>query len=485
MRSFYFFDYETFGTDPAMDWPAQFAGIRTDEHLNEIAEPLNIYCRLPDDHLPHPEACLVTGLTPQKVNEQGVTEPEFISQIHREFMMPGTCATGYNSIRFDDEVTRHSLYRNFYDPYAREYKNGNSRWDLIDLTRLTEALRPEGICWPVNEEGHPTFRLEKLTSANGIDHEEAHDAVSDVRATIAWARLLREKQPKVYYFVLKNRGKHQVASLLNFTEQAMVVHVSGMYGAARHNIAVVMPLASHPDNKNAIIVYDLSVDPESLLSLSVERIREQLFTPTEEKKTESVSIPLKNVHINKCPVVAPVNVLRDRDQKRLKIDLSVCARHREQLLASRDLYKKVQAVFSRPEDWKKHDDPELMLYSGGFFSPQDRITMNQLISSAPEQLKSFQGKFHDDRLDELLFRYRGRHYSQFLDKQEEIRWHQHKVRCLLSSDSYQLSIAACRRSIAELNNSAHFDLQNKEKEVLDEITTYIDNVEQSLNGSNV
>jgi len=39
----YWHDYETFGSDPRRDRPAQFAGLRTDEELNEIGEPLVLY----------------------------------------------------------------------------------------------------------------------------------------------------------------------------------------------------------------------------------------------------------------------------------------------------------------------------------------------------------------------------------------------------------------------------------------------------------
>ncbi|MDB2384810.1 exodeoxyribonuclease I, partial [Endozoicomonas sp.] len=299
MQSFYWLDYETTGADPAADWPAQFAGIRTDADLNEIGEPLNIYCQLPADRLPHPEAFMVTGLDPYIVNEKGLIEPEFIKKIHHELSQSGTCAVGYNSIRFDDEVTRHSLYRNFYDPYAREWKNGNSRWDLMDLVRLTAALRPDGINWPLREDGYKSFRLEELTQANGLEHGEAHDALSDVRATIALAKLIKERQPKVYDYVFNHRGKQEVSRLLNtFTKEA-VVHVSGMFGAGRNCLAVVMPLAVHPVNKKGIIVYDLSIDPEPLISLSVNDIQKCLFTPAAERPDNVARIPLKVVHINK------------------------------------------------------------------------------------------------------------------------------------------------------------------------------------------
>lgn len=102
----YWHDYETSGTDPRRDRPMQFAGLRTDEDLNVVGEPLSLYCRLADDVLPQPDACLVTGLTPARVNREGVAEAEFIGRIVAELGRPGTCGVGYNSLRFDDEVTR-------------------------------------------------------------------------------------------------------------------------------------------------------------------------------------------------------------------------------------------------------------------------------------------------------------------------------------------------------------------------------------------
>ena len=179
-------DYETWGVSPKFDKPSQFAGIRTDLDLNIIGEPEMFYCQPPQDYLPQPEACLVTGITPQKALREGLTEAEFAERIHSLFSQPNTCVAGYNSIRFDDEVTRYLLYRNFYDPYAREWQNGNSRWDIIDMIRACYALRPEGIEWPtVERDGQQvvSFRLELLTKANGIEHEAAHDAMSDVYAT--------------------------------------------------------------------------------------------------------------------------------------------------------------------------------------------------------------------------------------------------------------------------------------------------------------
>ena len=194
--TFLWHDYESFGASPRLDRPAQFAAIRTDAELREIGQPVDLYCRPALDVLPQPDACRITGITPQMAEERGLDEPDFIAAVLGHLGAPGTCGVGYNSFRFDDELTRHTAWRNFHDPYAREWQNGCSRWDLIDTVRMTYALRPDGIEWPRREDGHPSFRLEHLAAANGLEQEKAHDAVSDVRATIALARLVRDRQPR-------------------------------------------------------------------------------------------------------------------------------------------------------------------------------------------------------------------------------------------------------------------------------------------------
>ncbi|MGB1091474.1 MAG: exodeoxyribonuclease I, partial [Oceanobacter sp.] len=282
MNSLVWYDYETFGTSPIWDRPAQFAGIRTDEDLNEIEPPVEIFCRQADDYLPHPQAILTTGITPQDCNRRGIPETEFIRRVNEMFSQPGTCVAGYNSIRFDDEFTRHTLYRNFYDAYAREWQGGNSRWDLLDVVRCAYALRPDGIEWPVHDDGRASFKLEHLTAANGLDHGKAHDAVSDVRATIALARLIRDRQPRLYQYLYSMRSKNAVGDAIDVITKKPLVHISGMYPVEQGCMAVVVPLCWHPSSKNSVIMFDLNADPEPLFALDAETIRQRIFTRTED-----------------------------------------------------------------------------------------------------------------------------------------------------------------------------------------------------------
>ena len=449
MQTFYWHDYETWGASPARDRPSQFAGVRTDLDFNIVGEPLMVYCQPPVDLLPQPEACLITGIAPQLAQAQGVPEREFIRRVHAELSAPGTCGVGYNSIRFDDEVTRFTLYRNFYDPYAREWQNGNSRWDIIDMVRACRALRPEGIEWPNREDGSPSFKLEHLTQANGLAHEAAHDALSDVYATIAVARLIKQRQPKLFDYLFKLRNKHEVAAQLNLIERRPVLHISGMFPAERGCAALVLPLMQHPSNANEIICYDLGVDPTPLLELDSDEVRRRMFTPSAELEVER--IPLKTIRLNRCPVVATARLLDDDAlAHRLQIDRARCARHAERLLNAAQLPAKLHEVFSERE-FIAADDPEQLLYSGGFFSRNDRTLMTQVCQADGATLARRRFPFEDERLPELLFRYRARYFPETLDADEQAAW---KTFCLTrltdAKAGASIVLADYRRQLQEL-----------------------------------
>lgn len=431
--SLYWHDYETFGADPRRDRPVQFAGIRTDLELNLIGEPLSLFCKPANDFLPHPEACLVTGITPQQALAEGVPEAEFIRRIHDEFSQPNTCVVGYNNLRFDDEVTRFTLYRNFYDAYAREWQNGNSRWDIIDVARLTHALRPEGIVWPKHPDGKPSFRLEQITAANGIAHEAAHDALSDVLATIALARLIREKQPRLYDYVFSHRSKQAVAQLLNVHNPAPVLHVSSMYPAERGCISLVAPIAQHPTNKNETIVYDLREDPAAFVSLSVEELKIRLFTRQDELPEGCRRLPVKTIHVNKSPVVVPANTLTSEAAERWQINPQTAQRHLDQLLAQPQFIQNLLACYQTSK-FDEINDPDFMLYSGGFFSNDDRARMEKIRNSTPQDLAGLDLPFDDSRLAEMLFRYRARNYPETLNDAEQTRWQEFRITRITAED---------------------------------------------------
>lgn len=413
-------DYETFGKNPALDRPAQFASIRADNQLYPISEPEVFFCQPADDYLPDPEAVLITGITPQKALREGVTEYEFARRIHRLFSVPETCILGYNNVHFDDEVSRNLFYRNFYDPYSWSWQQGNSRWDLLGVVRTCYALRPNGIKWPLDENGLPNFHLEHLTRANGINHSNAHDAMADVYATLAMAKLIRLAQPKLFDYLYRHRGKRQLKTLINVITMKPLVHVSSMFGNAHSNTAWIAPLAWHPNNPNVLISCDLSGDMQILANLNSNLLHTRLYT-RRDALGENAAVPLKLVHINKCPVLAPANTLRPDDAARIGIDRQRCLANLAWLRNRPELQKKVVALFAESAPYPSQDDVDAQLYNG-FFSDTDRAAIDIILATAPENLPALDIRFTDPRLQPLLFRYRARNFFYTLDHDEQLRW---------------------------------------------------------------
>ncbi|MEH3022820.1 MAG: exodeoxyribonuclease I [Pseudomonas oryzihabitans] len=420
-QSIFWYDFETTGIDPRRDRPLQVAGIRTDLDLAEIGEPLNLHCRLSEDVLPHPAACLVTGILPDTLERLGLRERDFIQRLHAELARPQTCTVGYNNLRFDDEMLRHSLYRNFHDPYGREWQQGNSRWDVLGLIRALYAFRPESLNWP-QEDGRVSLRLDRLTLANGIEHGQAHDALADVRATLALARLVRQRQPRLYDYLWSLRQKKAAQARIRLLEP--VLHVSGRFGAERHFLAPILPLAWHPVNRNALIVCDLAAAPEPLFDLDAEALRQRLYTRRDALADGELPVPLKLVQVNKCPILAPFSVLRPEDQARLQFDPAETWRRVRRILDHGEHWRpKLPLIYAASAAQQETPDAELRLYDG-FIDAEERRLCDQLRLCPPEELGERTWSFRDERHPELFFRYRARNFPELLTAQEADRWRQ-------------------------------------------------------------
>jgi exodeoxyribonuclease-1 len=422
MQTFLWHDYETSGADSRRDRPVQFAGIRTTLELEIIGDPVMFYARPPHEMPPHPDACMITGIAPQHAEREGMIEADFAARVHEQLAAPGTCGVGYNSLRFDDEFTRQMLYRNFHEPYGREWENGNSRWDLIDLARMCQALRPEGIVWPTREDGSPSFRLEELARANQLKQDRAHDALSDVYALIDLARLIRVRQPRLWDWYYALRRKQKVFELLDVVNMTPMVHVSSRYPASRHCLAVIAPLATHPSRPGEVIVYDLATDPTEWLALDEDDIADRIFTARADLPEDVQRIPLRTVRVNHAPALAPLSVLQGLDHARLQLDLPRNLAHRDTLHAMDGLAEKLRRVFQRAAELPPPEDPELALYGGGFLPDADRKLLAQVRATPAAELGQRNFPFRDSRYPELLFRYRARNWPETLDAEERIRW---------------------------------------------------------------
>ena len=427
--SFLFYDLETFGTDPCRSRIAQFAAIRTDTDLVQIDDPISFFVKPADDLLPSPAATLITGIAPQDALRDGVAESEAFSRIVDEMARADTCTLGYNSLRFDDEFIRHGLFRNFHDAYEREWRCGNSRWDLLDVMRLAHALRPEGLEWPRREDGFTSFRLEHLAVANDVRSGDAHEALSDVRALIGLARKLRQGQPRFWDYALGLRDKRRVARMLDAVAMTPVLHVSQRYPASRMCAAPVLPITRHPRIDSRVIVFDLVDDPQRLLALDADEIADRLYTPTADLPEGETRVALKEVHLNKCPSLVEWAHLRAGDFQRLQIDPAKVEDRAAQLRAAGPgLAEKVRQVYAGLPT-RRDSDADASLYDG-FLSDADRKQLAVVRSLPPESMASHAFGFQDARLPELLFRYRARNWPDTLTHDERARWQDYRRRRL-------------------------------------------------------
>jgi exodeoxyribonuclease-1 len=420
-QTFFFYDLETSGLSPQNDRIMQFAGIRTDMNLAQVGEPINVLVKLNDDTLPAPDALMVTGITPQQTQADGLGEAEFAKMLTEEVFTEDTIAVGFNNIRFDDEFIRHLFWRNFYDPYEWSWKDGRSRWDLLDVVRMTRALRPDGIIWPVDKEGKPTNRLELLSSSNGLDHEKAHDALSDVEALIGVTKLIRDNQPQLYEYLLKLRDKNEVKRLVNLDVKQPFVYVSGRLDGEFNKATVAFPLTAGKNGN--VVVYDLRYDPTPFLELSSKDLAKKIYATWEERQKENfVKLPLKELQYNRAPAVAPLGVLAQGDGwKHIGLDEKTITKHRDALLSSPGFAENIRGIYETKPEYKKSPDPEAKLYDS-FVPDIDKIRIETVRNSTERELADFHPNFTDERLPKLLLHYKARNFPRSLAEDETIAW---------------------------------------------------------------
>lgn len=419
-QTFFFYDLETSGLSARDDRIMQFAGIRTTPDLEPIGEPYNILVKLNDDVLPSPDALLVTGITPQQTVSEGISEAEFAKLLVEEIFTADTVTIGFNNIRFDDEFIRHLFWRNFYDPYEWSWKDGRSRWDILDVVRMTRALRPEGIEWPFVD-GKEANRLELITKLNGIDHLKAHDALSDVEALIAVTKLVKDTQPQLYQYLFKMRDKKEVMKLVNLDEKQPFVYVSGRYDAQFHKATVAFPLTTGRNNN--IVVYDLRHDPTPFLGMTVHELEKRIFASWDDRQKEGfVPVPIKELQYNQAPAVAPLGVLEQAGGwDRISLTEDLITKHRNILLGVPSFAENIRSVLEKRPGFQKSPNAEAQLYDG-FVPNVDTLRIEKVRQADVQQLADLHPEFDDERLAPLLLHYKARNFPRSLAEDEAILW---------------------------------------------------------------
>lgn len=464
-QTFFFYDLETSGLSARSDRIMQFAGQRTDLELQPIGDPVNLLVTLNDDTLPSPDALMVTGITPQKTVEEGYTEAEFSKIVTTEIFTEDTIAVGFNNVRFDDEFIRHLLWRNFYDPYEWSWKDGRSRWDILDVVRMTRALRPDGIQWPIDENGRATNRLELITKLNGIDHENAHDALADVVALIEVTKLIKAKQPQLYEYLFAMRDKKAVQKLVNIDEKRPVVYTSGRYDSEWDKTTVVLPIASAPNSN--VLVYDLRYDPTPLVNLDERELADKVYATWEQRHADGfVALPVKTLQYNRCPAVSPLGVLEANDGwRKIGLEQSTVEKHMRILLQHPGFAERLRTVYEHKKEFPASPDPEAQLYDG-FLNDRDRLRVEAVRNATDRELADFHPDFADERLSPLLLHYKARNFSKTLSETEQQQWEEWRVERL------QRQLPSVMKAMTRISASA----TEEQQFMLQEIQLWLESV---------
>lgn len=467
-KTFFFYDLETSGLSGRDDRIMQFAGQRTDMELQPIGEPINVLVAMNEDTLPSPDALMVTGITPQQTVADGYSEAQFARMLLDDVFIEDTIAVGFNNIRFDDEFIRHLLWRNFRDPYEWTWKDGRSRWDILDVVRMTRALRPDGINWP-DVDGKATNRLELLTKENAIDHASAHDALSDVEALIAITSLIKTTQPQLYEYMLKMRDKNEIKKLVNLDDKQPFVYTSGRYDADYHKTTVAFPLTA--GNNGNVIVYDLRVDPSQFLDMTIEDLAKKLYASWEERQAEDfVGLPTKELQYNRAPAVAPLTVLdKYNGWERIALEKKTIESNLEILLSAPHFAENIRSLYEKKPDFKKSPDPEAQLYEG-FLNDADRLRVQAVADADEASLSDLHPEFQDERLAPLFLHYKARNFPRSLSADEAVAWEKWRVNRIRK----QLVLFA--QSLDRLSRS---ELNDQQQFVMQELRLWLDNIAPS------
>lgn len=461
--TFFFYDLETSGLDPKSDRIMQFAGIRTDESLNRIDEPYNILVKLSNEILPSPFATLTTGITPQMTQQDGITEAELSNLLANEIFTPGTIAVGYNNIGFDDEFVRNLFFRNFYDAYTWQWADKRSRWDLLDVVRMTRALRPDGIKW-VEKDGKPSNKLTDLSSANGLEHTHAHDALSDVEALISVVKLLKAKQPQIFDYLLRMRDKKQVEQLVMDGEP--FVYSSG-HLPYPEKTTIVFPLAK---TAQGAYVYDLRVDPAPFLVMTEADLTAHVQVPYKQRPEGYTPLPVKELRFNRCPAVAPTSVLKPEDFERLKINPEQVQENLNTLVKDPTFTTRVELALERPP-FPQSSDPDNTLYDG-FAPDSDKPKMEAVRNADTQKLVDFNPGFTDERLAKMLPLYKARNFPKSLTKAEAAIWDDYRTAKINARiPVFQKEIAIAMKSL-----SSQPGVSDHQEFLLEELALWLENI---------
>jgi exodeoxyribonuclease-1 len=401
--NFAFYDLESTGISSAFDQPLQFAAILTDGEFREI-ERVNMRCQIAPHIIPSPWALAVTGVRPEQLTDPSLpTLFEFTQEIGAliERWSPAIW-TGFNSIRFDEEMLRQAFYQNLQpDVFATQF-NGNTRFDVLTALYAVWYRQPDLFEWPVEADGRVRFKLDRIAPLNGFASHNAHDALGDVEATIHIARQIAQRAPVLWAELLANRDKaHVQASLATFQPMALVERFGG--GPPRATVGCFCGTSA--SNPSQAAFFDLeAADPADLLSAD---------DATVFAAVDATPKVIRAFSINKSPALLSVPAPTAEQVRRAEViaNTPVFRARAGEALAARF-----------PEDLAAPTPPVEKQIYGGFYGHADKALLAEFQRADWPRRQEIAATIVDPRLRQLGRRLVAFHAPELLSAEERRRY---------------------------------------------------------------
>lgn len=450
--NFAFFDLETTGTSPAFDHPLQFAAILTDAAFREV-ERVNLRCRLAPHVIPSPQALAVTGVRPNQLVDPELPNLFEFAQELTALVSRWSPAiwTGFNSIRFDEEMLRQMFYQNLQSEIFATQFNGNTRFDIMTAVFAVFQRCPDLLHWPVDETGPVRFKLDRLAPENGFEGHNAHDALGDVEATIHIARLIAERAPDLWTQLLANREKGHVQAQLDRFEPLELV---GRFGGGPPKAIMGCLCGYAAKNTNQAYFFDLdSVDPQELTAASDADLVAAM---------EGEPRPLRSISINKVPVLLPPVMVTDEQRRRARV-LAEAPELRQRLIAA------MAARYPADSDTApQHVEQQIF---NGFYSWNDKARLKEFQGANWPRRQEIVATFEDARLRQLGARLVAFHAPKLLsdsDRRRYIAWRRERWNAPADVEVEWMTLEKARRALLEMPAAAKQD-----QSMLEEIEVFI------------
>ena len=469
MSNFVFYDFETSSSNKYWGQIIQIGAILTNDNLDEL-DRFDARCRLSPGIIPEAMALIVNKTSPTMLKKSNLSHYEMIRQFVDILKKWGKATyIGFNSIEFDEEFLRSTLFQTLEYPYITS-TNGNTRGDMLSLARAANLYYPKTLKNSVNEKGNDVYKLDQMAPLNGIDHGDAHSAIGDVIATLGIAKIIAKKAPNVWKASLKTLDKNATLDLIK--KETLFCTNEYFYGKSRPYIQTFV--CQHPQYQWPLC-FDLRHDPNIYLNM-----------PTQELTAAMKKQPkfIRTVRHNKHPVLMNPSYGKMFDEYKI-IGLEKLKERANLIKDNKEFAEKIitikQLEVEEKEQTKSQEDltPEESIYDFSQSKKEDNKVMSEFHSQNWDKRLPLISKFKDERLKYFGKKLIYMEKPDLLTKEDYNLIHKDIAKKLLSTNNEKWNTIP--RTYSEIDTlRAKFEKENHQDKlvILDEINAYVEELEK-------